>query len=124
LNAEHTIMATYTVRFEPAGVAVRVDPAAYPYGHHGLPGSVLDIALAHGVDIEHTCGGVGACSTCHVIVEDGGDNLSQAADEELDRVELAPGNTVRSRLACQAVVRGDVTVRVPDWNRNVAKESG
>ena len=116
-------MARYNVTFEPAGVTVQVDPAEYPYGHHGRPGSLLDIALAHGVEIEHTCGGVGACSTCHVIVQSGWENLSEAADEELDRVELAPGNTVRSRLACQAVVGGDVTVRVPDWNRNAAKES-
>ncbi|MFW6153948.1 MAG: 2Fe-2S iron-sulfur cluster-binding protein [Planctomycetota bacterium] len=117
-------MATYKVTFEPAGVTVDADPADYPYGHHGLPGSLLDIALAHGVAIEHACGGVGACSTCHVIVEAGEENLSEAGDAELDRVEQAPGNTVRSRLACQAVVHGDVTVRVPGWNRNVAKESG
>ncbi len=116
-------MAIYRVTFEPAGVTVEVDPADYPYGDHGRPGSVLDIALTHGVEIEHACGGVGACSTCHVIVEQGWEHLSEPSDEELDRVEQAPGNTVRSRLACQAVVGGDVTVRVPGWNRNAAKES-
>jgi 2Fe-2S ferredoxin len=115
-------MPTYKVIFEPAGVSVDADPAKYPYGHNGRPGSVLDIALSHGVLIEHTCGGVGACSTCHVIIRKGMENLSPAEDEELDRVDLAPGNTIDSRLACQAVVRGDVTVMVPAWNRNLASE--
>ena len=43
-------------------------------------------------------------------------------DEELDRVDYAPGATPQSRLACQAVVKGDVTVRVPNWNRNAVSE--
>ncbi len=115
-------MPKYNVTFEPAGVTVQVDPSQYPYGTHGRPGSLLDIALANDVEIEHTCGGVGACSTCHVIVRAGEANLSEADDEEFDRVEMAPGNTIHSRLACQAVVGGDVTVEVPQWNRNVAKE--
>ena len=103
-------MAGYLVTFEPAGVTVEADPAAYPYASDGLPGSLLDIALGAGVHIEHACGGVGACGTCHVIVEEGADNLSE------------PGNTPASRLACRAVVCGDVTVRIPDWNRNAVSE--
>ena len=114
--------STYTVTFLPMDVKVKADPAKYPYGSHGQPGSILDIALASGVEIEHACGGVGACGTCHVIVKEGMKNLSPASDEELDRVELAPGNTVNSRLACEAVVRGDVVVVVPAWNRNAVKE--
>ena len=115
-------MGAYNVRFEPAGVTVQVDPGRYPYGSHGLPGSLLDIALSHGIHIEHACGGVGACGTCHVIVESGMENLSEPSEEELDRVEQAPGNTPDSRLACAAVVRGDVTCRIPQWNRNVVGE--
>ena len=113
------IMPKHTVTFLPAVVTVEVDPSRYPYGQHGLPGSVLDIALAHGVAMEHACGGVGVCATCHVIVENGMENLSAATDDELDRVDYAPNATPQSRLACLAVVRGDVTVRVPHWNRNI-----
>ena len=116
-------MARHRVTFLPANATVEVDEGRYPYGTHGLPGSLLDIALAHGVDIEHTCGGVGACATCHVVVRRGAEKLSEPDDEELDRVELAPGATPDSRLACRAVVRGDVTVEVPGWNRNVAGEA-
>jgi 2Fe-2S ferredoxin len=117
-------MAICRVTFEPVGVTVEYDPADPPRGGHGLPGSLLDIALAHGVRIEHACGGVGACGTCHVVVEAGAGHLSEPTDEELDRVECAPGNTPDSRLACLAVVSGDVTVTIPSWNRNAAGERG
>ena len=115
-------MAQYKVTFEPAGVLVTVDPAHYPYGRHGRPGSLLDIALSHGVHIEHACGGAGACGTCHVIVTSGMEALSEPTEEEIDRVEQAPGNTCDSRLACVAVVHGDVTVRIPEQNRNLVSE--
>ena len=64
----------YKVTFHrPDGPAIvfEVDPAKLPYGPTGLPGSILDIALnggAAGLDLEHACGGVCACSTCHVKV--------------------------------------------------------
>lgn len=115
-------MAKYKVTFEPMSVTVEVDPELYPYGKSGQPGSVLDIALTHGVQIEHACGGVGVCATCHVIVVTGAENLSPPTDDELDRADYAPGATPQSRLACQAVVQGDVTVRVPNWNRNTVSE--
>ena len=116
-------MPTYRVTFEPLSKTVEADPAKYPYGDHGAPGSLLDIALASGVNVEHACGGVGACATCHVIVTSGAENLSPASDEELDLVELAPGGTPNSRLACLAVVQGDVTVTIPAWNRNAVSEN-
>jgi 2Fe-2S ferredoxin len=116
-------VSSHKVTFEPAGVTVEVDPSHYPYGRHGRPGSLLDIAVSHGVHIEHACGGAGACGTCHVIVDTGMQNLSEPTDEELDRVEQVPGNAPNSRLACQAVVAGDVVVNVPGQNRSVVGES-
>ena len=74
-------------------MTVEVDPELYPYGKAGRPGSLLDIALTHGVQIEHACGGVGVCATCHVIVAKGEENLSPPTDEELDRADYAPGAT-------------------------------
>ena len=105
-------MAKYKVTYRPAGVTVEVDPALYPYGRHGRPGSLLDIALTHGVQIEHACGGAGACGTCHVIVNEGMDHLSEPDDDELDRIDTVSDSTPASRLACRAVVQGDVTVTI------------
>lgn len=116
-------MPIHRITFEPAGKTVEVDPAKYPYSRHGRPGSLLDIALAFGIPLEHACGGQGACATCHVIVTAGAEHLSAPTEEELDCVQLAPEATPDSRLACLAVVQGDVTVRIPSWNRNAVSET-
>ncbi len=112
------------VTFLPENITIDYDPATMPYSDHGLPGSLLDIALNHGVHLEHACGGSCACTTCHVIVKGGDQNLSEMEDHEADRVETAAGLTLHSRLGCQCVVRGDVTVLIPDWNRNYVSEGG
>jgi len=106
-------MATHTITFLPANVVIEVDPELYPYGTHGRPGSLLDIALSHGVQLTHSCGGTGACGTCHVSVEEGMDALTEADDDEMDVIDRIPNNTLNTRLACEAVVGGDVTVRIP-----------
>lgn len=94
------------------------------YQDHGQPGSLLDIALNFGIDLEHACGGSCACTTCHVIVKEGDDNLSEMEEDEADRVDEAAGVTLHSRLGCQAVVKGDVVVEIPNWNRNYISEGG
>ncbi len=103
---------------------VEVRPEALPYGETGLAGSLLDIALHNGVEIDHACGGVSACSTCHVYVKTGLETCNEAEDFELDQVEAAPANSAESRLACQCVPNGtkDMVVEIPGWNRNMARE--
>ena len=111
------------VTFMPANVTVEFDSGNLPYHEHGLPESILDIALHFGVHLEHACGGNCACTTCHVIVKDGDDNLSEMEECEEDRLDMAPGLTLHSRLGCQAVVTGDVVLEIPDWNRNHVVQS-
>ncbi len=114
----------YTITFLPNGVTVKVDPAQVPYSRDGLPGSILEIALAHGVDIDHACGGVCACSTCHVIVKEGFETIPGASEDEEDQLDNARGLKPTSRLACQAVPNGskDVVIEIPTWNRNLVAE--
>lgn len=85
---------------------------------------LLEVADDNKIQIEHACGGVCACSTCHVYIEEGMDQLSEPSEAEEDRVEEAPGLQRNSRLSCQCVIRGDgpIIVRVPAWNRNAVKE--
>jgi len=106
-------MAVHKVTFLPLNKTVEVDDEKYPLADHGKPGSLLDIALAHDIHLEHNCGGSCACTTCHVIVRDGADNLSEMEADEEDRLDMAEGLTIRSRLGCQAIVRGDVVVEIP-----------
>ena len=78
--------------------------------------SVLEAAVEHGINIEHACGGV--------YIEQGEDQLSEANEDEEDRVEEAPGLQRNSRLGCQCEIvgKGPIVVRVPAWNRNAIKE--
>jgi 2Fe-2S ferredoxin len=92
------------VTFLPAGKTVEVARGT----------SLLDAADVAGVDLPSNCGGVCACTTCHVWVEAGLDALSEIADREDDKLQEAAGLTAHSRLACQAKVGGeDVVVRIP-----------
>ncbi|HJZ57621.1 MAG TPA: 2Fe-2S iron-sulfur cluster-binding protein [Gemmataceae bacterium] len=103
---------------------VPVDPATFPFGQLGQDGSLLDIATEAGVEINHSCGGVCACSTCHVYVEQGLSSCSKATEDEEDMLDEAPALTPQSRLSCQCVPNGtvDLVVVIPKWNRNQVKE--
>ncbi|MBX3379673.1 MAG: 2Fe-2S iron-sulfur cluster binding domain-containing protein [Phycisphaeraceae bacterium] len=117
----------------PATVAVKFlleDPegmgASSPEMNLMAPKSrtLLELALENGINIEHACGGVCACSTCHVHVEQGMKSLTESTEAEEDRVEEAPGLSRNSRLSCQCEIIGEgpIVVRVPAWNRNAVKE--
>ena len=112
------------VTFSNLDQTVEFEHGKLPYDEHGKPESILDVALNFGVQLEHACGGSCACTTCHVIVKQGDNNLSPADDDELDRLDMAPGLTLHSRLGCQAIVTGDVIVEIPSWNRNYVSEGG
>jgi 2Fe-2S ferredoxin len=115
-----------TFQIEETGQRVEftVDPNKIPYASHGQDGSILDIAEGAGVEINHSCGGVCACSTCHVYVTEGLDTCSPATEDEEDMLDEAPAVTAESRLSCQCVPNGkkDLVVIVPKWNRNAVKE--
>ena len=101
------------ITFLPANQTVEFEPGTLPYQGEGLRGSLLDVALHAGVDdLRHLCGGICACITCHVIIERGDENLSPMEKDEEDRLYRVPNLSVHSRLACRAVVQGDVVARV------------
>jgi len=113
----------FRITFVNSGKTVEVDPNAAPFGT-GLSGSILDIALGAGIDIDHACGGVCACSTCHVWVKEGLSSCSETTDAENDMLDLAPDLKPYSRLSCQCVPNGnqDLIVEIPSWNRNLVRE--
>ena len=67
--------------------------------------SILDAAEACGAQVGHSCGGVCACSTCHVWVKRGLETLPDQDDMEMDRLDLAFDVRAQSRLGCQAKVQ-------------------
>jgi 2Fe-2S ferredoxin len=123
---EKNIPADKLVRitFLPEGRTVEFEFGALPYQHHGKPMSFLDVAENNDIFLDHACGGVCACSTCHVLIKAGVNGLTAADDEELDRLDMAADQQLNSRLGCQAVITrpGDYVVEIPKWNRNYVTE--
>ena len=112
------------VTFLPENKTVEFKYGTMPYDHHGKPMSFLDVAENYNVFLDHACGGVCACTTCHLLVKSGEAGISEADDDELDRMEKAPGLELSSRLGCQAVILkpGAYTVEIPTWNINYVQE--
>jgi len=89
--------------------------------------SVLDAALAQGIDLDHACGGVCACSTCHIKIHQGLDCFREATEDEEDQLDKARDLALNSRLGCQAVLErlpkdGKIEITIPEWNVNAAQE--
>ena len=103
---------------------VEFEHGKLPYQEHGLPESFLDVAMNFGIPLEHACGGSCACTTCHLIIREGEQNLSEMEDNEADRLDTAWDLTTSSRLGCQAVIKGDVKAEFPLYTRNYVQEGG
>ncbi|NCB56180.1 MAG: ISC system 2Fe-2S type ferredoxin [Gammaproteobacteria bacterium] len=85
--------------------------------------TILDVALEHGINIEHACEKSCACTTCHCIIREGFDSLEPSDELEDDMLDKAWGLEPESRLGCQArVADEDLTVEIPKYTINLASE--
>ena len=79
--------------------------------------SLLEVALKNDIELHHNCGGVCACSTCHIYVENGALFLEELSDKEEDFIDRAVSPRLSSRLGCQCLLNegeGVVEVTLPD----------
>lgn len=87
--------------------------------------SILEIAEDNDVHLNHNCGGVCACSTCHIYVDKGEDYLEEISEKEEDFIDRAIDPRLESRLACQAVITDDsaeIEVTIPDQKQIIGHE--
>ncbi len=97
----------------PQGKTFQADPAA----------SLCDNLLRNGIDIEHACEKVCACTTCHVIVRSGFDSLNEPEEKEEDMLDKAWGLEPNSRLSCQTrILDEDLTIEIPRYTINMVSE--
>jgi ferredoxin, 2Fe-2S len=120
-KAVETKSGVVRVTFLPVNRTVEFELGRLPYGGDGKQESILDVAIHFGISLEHSCGGHCACSTCHVVIKQGEELLSEMEDDEADELDAAPGLTLHSRLGCQAQIikPGEIVVEIPAWNRNL-----
>ncbi|MEL0155286.1 2Fe-2S iron-sulfur cluster-binding protein [Sphingopyxis sp.] len=81
--------------------------------------SLMEVAINNNISgIDGDCGGVCACATCHVYVDDAWRAmLGERTETETDMLELAADVTERSRLACQIKIEAaleGLTVHLPE----------
>src|SRR5439155_21519236 len=84
------------------------------YGEIEVPvgTSILKAAQTLEAPEGYACGGVCACSTCHVYVTAGANLLSEMEDEENDILDKAFDVRATSRLGCQSKIEKDGVVEV------------
>jgi len=86
--------------------------------------SICEALLENDIEIEHACEMSCACTTCHVVVRQGYASLGEPDEAEEDLLDRAWGLEPTSRLSCQAILgRDDVTVEIPRYSINHAKEN-
>ncbi len=86
--------------------------------------NVLELALRSGIDIEHACEKVCACTTCHIYIREGYLSLKEATEEEDDQLDKAWGLDPDSRLSCQTIVGDkDLVVEIPKYTINLVSEN-
>jgi ferredoxin len=75
-----------------------------------LGGTLLGAALKNDIRLMHVCGARTLCATCRVVVESGAENLTPMRPAETFSLRWHLSMSPRTRLACQARVRGPVEV--------------
>ncbi|QQS28699.1 MAG: 2Fe-2S iron-sulfur cluster binding domain-containing protein [Sphingobacteriales bacterium] len=83
--------------------------------------TLLEAALVNDIHLNHNCGGVCACTTCHIYVHSGDEFLEEMTDREEDFVDRAINPRLESRLACQCLMlegSGNIEITIPD-QRNI-----
>jgi 2Fe-2S ferredoxin len=117
--ATNSIMAKIIFNFEDKNIPQKiVENVSSGY-------SILEITEDHDVHLNHNCGGVCACSTCHIYVKSGDQYLEEISDKEEDFIDRAINPRLESRLACQCIILDDqaiVEVILPDQSNIIGHE--
>lgn len=95
-------ISTPKMRFEPFGREIEIGRAT----------SVLEVALSGGIPLEHSCGGMGSCTTCRVLVESDPTKTSPRTELE-EEIAQGRGFKLNERLSCQLAPTNGLVIRVP-----------
>ncbi len=83
--------------------------------------SLLEVALDNDIELHHNCGAVCACSTCHIYLRQGEDEVEEISDKEEDFIDRARNPRLESRLACQCILlhqnSEEIVVEIPDQSQ-------
>ena len=119
LDTSSKLMAKIIFKFEDKNIPEKiVENAESGY-------SILEITEDHDIHLNHNCGGVCACSTCHIYVNSGAEKLEEISDKEEDFIDRAINPKLESRLACQCIILTDdaeIEVTIPNQSGIIGHE--
>ena len=104
-------MYTVKLKFEQKGL----EPVTFNNVEEGQ--SLLELALKNDIDLHHNCGGVCACTTCHLYIDKGMEFIDEITDKEEDFIDRAVNPRLNSRLGCQSLLLdgdGEIEITLPD----------
>jgi len=87
--------------------------------------TVQEITEDHDIHLNHNCGCVCACSTCHVYVMKGEEFFGDITDREEDFIDRAINPRIESRLGCQCIIQSDdadIIIEIPDQKNIIGHE--
>ncbi|MBK8472154.1 MAG: 2Fe-2S iron-sulfur cluster binding domain-containing protein [Sphingobacteriales bacterium] len=87
--------------------------------------TILEAVLLNDIHLNHNCGGVCACTTCHIYVEQGDDLIEEISEKEEDYIDRAINPRLESRLACQCLLledEGEISIVIPDQSGIIGHE--
>ena len=87
--------------------------------------SILELTEDYDIHLNHNCGGVCACSTCHIYIQQGDQFLEEISEKEEDFIDRAINPKLESRLACQCIILDDlatIEVEIPEQKRIIGHE--
>ncbi|MEM6878603.1 MAG: 2Fe-2S iron-sulfur cluster-binding protein [Bacteroidota bacterium] len=117
-KSSSTGMVTVHFKFE--------DPSLEPKTVEVMPGlQIVEVTEEAGIHLNHNCGEVCACSTCHVYIESGEEFLPEITDREEDFIDRAINPRIESRLACQCMIEDEnavLEVTIPDQRKIIGHE--
>ena len=79
--------------------------------------TLLEVCLNHGIPLNHDCGGVCHCTTCHIYIEKGAQFLAEPSRREIHFLKRCANLRSVSRLACQCLLNeneGSIEISVPE----------
>jgi len=111
LQPKRESMYNLKINFEEKGVAPITIANLEPNQ------TLLEICLKNDIELHHNCGGVCACTTCHLYIDKGMDSIDELTDREEDFIDRAKDPRLNSRLGCQSLLLdgdGEIEITLPD----------
>ena len=78
----------------------------------GAP-TILQLAIANDLPLNHSCGGMGSCTTCRIRVAAGLEKFDPPGEIEHEHIQRR-GWEPELRLACQNAAKDGLTILIPE----------